>query len=166
MPGSHEPRSDAAHIQRFAMCNAIVLAVALAVRFAPSPYAPRVNVKWAGDLRAAERLYLERRFKLFEPARHEGQTWSYDLGDPSPERIRELIAHPAVADTHHINRSTGEVSPHAPRGTRLVRRDITARWRDSRAIYWLCLFSASSVLASCIWLLSTRSHRQAANDLA
>jgi hypothetical protein len=48
----------------------------------------------------------------------EGRTWRYDLTDTSIENIRALVRHPAVDDTHEIDRSNGTVAPSALRTAR------------------------------------------------
>ena len=65
---------------------------------------PRVNVRWADGVTEDERLLLERRFGLESPQWREGATWRYVLRDRSRENIAALVAHPAVDDTHDIDR--------------------------------------------------------------
>ena len=66
---------------------------------------PRVNVRWSGGVAEDERLLLERRFGLESAQWREGTTWRYVLRDRSRENIAALVAHPAVDDTHDIDRA-------------------------------------------------------------
>jgi hypothetical protein len=66
---------------------------------------PRVNVRWADGVAEDERGSLERRFGLESAEWREGTTWRYVLRDRSRENIAALIAHPAVDDTHDIDRA-------------------------------------------------------------
>src|SRR4051794_26503296 len=77
----------------------------------PSPFAPRINVRWNGDIGVDDRQQLESRFRLVRPAQTEGTTWRYDLADVSHGNIAALIAHPAVSDTHEIDRELAAVTP-------------------------------------------------------
>ena len=66
---------------------------------------PRVNVRWTEGVTQDERLSLERRFGLESAEWREGTTWRYVLRDRSRENIAALVAHPAVDDTHDIDRA-------------------------------------------------------------
>jgi hypothetical protein len=66
---------------------------------------PRVNVRWADGVAENARLSLERRFGLESAQWREGTTWRYVLRDRSRENIAALVAHPAVDDTHDIDRA-------------------------------------------------------------
>jgi hypothetical protein len=156
--------SDARVVARCAAWSALILAAAIAVRATPSPHAPRVNVRWADAVEEQDRERFERQLQLRQSVHQGGTTWSYDLADPSAPRVRALLSHPAVADTHHIDRKTGAISLDAPRGTTLVRDDFIARWRDSPVLYWILLLSASMTFVSMAWLTLARSQRQAVND--
>jgi hypothetical protein len=71
---------------------------------------PRVNVRWVDGVAEDERLSLERRFGLESAEWREGTTWRYVLRDRSRDNIAALIAHPAVDDTHDIDRA-GLIAP-------------------------------------------------------
>jgi hypothetical protein len=156
-PASERPatRRDCYNVIALAVSSLIVLAGVEAVRRSPSPFAPRVNVRWAEGVSDDDRLALERQFELLEGARQDGRTWAYDAGNPAPAALRALIAHPAVEDTHHIDRRSGVVTPEAPRGTTWLRRDWIALWRDSLTLEWLARLSLVSALVSIAWLAST-----------
>jgi Dolichyl-phosphate-mannose-protein mannosyltransferase len=70
-----------------------------------SPSSVSVNVRWAPALTDGERNALERRFQLTEGRFVEGTTWQYVLTDYSSDNIRALVEHPAVEDTHRIDRT-------------------------------------------------------------
>src|SRR5688572_8848545 len=103
----------------------------------PSPVAPRINVRWTDSITDAARAGVEHRFTLYAGERREGTTWSYDLGNASRANIQALLAHPAVADTHYLDRATSTVSADAPRGTTFITENPLRRWRDSRTADWL-----------------------------
>ena len=66
---------------------------------------PRVHIRWQERVTAAERAMLERQYELRNgsPAGADN-TWRYELGDRSRERLGALIQDPAVADTAYIDR--------------------------------------------------------------
>ncbi len=66
---------------------------------------PRVNVRWSDGVVEDERMLLEQRFGLESAQWREGTTWRYVLRDRSRENIGALVAHPAVDDTHDIDRA-------------------------------------------------------------
>jgi hypothetical protein len=87
------------------ICAVAALSLSLAARVASGPRGALVHVRWAASVDASARQKLEARFRLADGEHLEGSTWRYDLVDPSPDTIRALVRHPAVADTHHIDRS-------------------------------------------------------------
>ncbi|MGH7551968.1 MAG: hypothetical protein ACREMQ_02960, partial [Longimicrobiales bacterium] len=114
------PRTRIA-IRVVAVLGALGLGLVAVEPFLPSPFAPRIHVGWANGVSSDERLRLELAFQLARPEHLEGTAWRYDLVDPRPETVAALIAHPAVTDTHEIDRTAGVVLPGAPRGTRWIR---------------------------------------------
>ncbi|MBI4888586.1 MAG: hypothetical protein HY824_15930, partial [Acidobacteria bacterium] len=99
-----------------------LLAAALAVVAARPLFfqdpAPQIHVRWRTPLDAAARDALERRFHLV-PAEEVGpDIWRYELTDPSRDSVEALVRHPAVADTHYIDRDTFEIREDAPRARR------------------------------------------------
>jgi hypothetical protein len=90
-----------------AVASAVVLWLAL-----PLP-AASVNVRWQESVADAERSALESRFHLTRgrpvpsPVEGpvEGRTWQYELVDYSRDNIRALVEHPAVEDTHRLDRA-------------------------------------------------------------
>lgn len=70
------------------------------------PWIPvRVNVRWSPDTTDLSRRALETRFRLL-PQPGENSAGTYSLTDHSRANVRALVTHPAVADTHYLNRVT------------------------------------------------------------
>jgi hypothetical protein len=148
-------------IRAFAMASVVMLVATAMVRLAaPSPFAPRVHVRWSEDVSEAQRTELERRFSLLRGRHREAGTWEYDLQDPAPSAVRELIANPSVADTHYLDRVSGAVAADAPPGTvRLAERRLAA-WIHSPVFDWILCFWASSVIVSSVCLASAADARR------
>src|SRR5687768_13191026 len=72
-----------------------------------------VNVRWVDAIEAGQREALEKQFGLTDGVLKEATTYSYHLHDPSRARIRALVQHPSVVDTHHLDRSAFQPSPSA-----------------------------------------------------
>jgi hypothetical protein len=86
-------------------------------------YALRVHVRWSAETNAQGRQYLERRLHLLRASDLGNNSFRYLLTDSSPSGIRALVTHPAVADTHYIDRAA-----FAP-----VRREALYEWVEGRA---------------------------------
>jgi hypothetical protein len=144
-----------------AIVSMLFFAAAAAVRvYTPSPFAPRVHVRWSTSVESDQRAALERRFSLVNGQQRDADTWEYDLADPSPVSITALIQHPDVADTHYLDRATGSVSPDAPIGTVRLNDRWFAALVHSIVFDWLLLFWASSVIVSGVWLASAPGRRE------
>jgi hypothetical protein len=65
-----------------------------------------IHVRWAPSVDDAARQRLEQTLGLIEGEPREGRTWGYTLTAPSRANIQTLVQHPAVEDTHNLNRST------------------------------------------------------------
>lgn len=63
-----------------------------------------INVRWKPEVSTAQRVELERRFRLTDGRPTDGTTWGYVLGDTSAANIRAIIQDPAVDDTAKLNR--------------------------------------------------------------
>jgi len=153
--------ADRRRIRAFAVSSVIMLASSGVLRVSsPSPFAPRVHVRWAAEISDAQRTALERRFALIEGQPRENTTWEYDFSDVSPSAVRALIEDPAVADTHYIDRRSGQVAADAPRGTTRLSQRRLAGWIHSSLFDWFMLLWASSLVVSGVWLASAaNSHR-------
>jgi hypothetical protein len=84
---------------------------------------PRAHVRWSAELSDTERAVLESQFSLSrpEPLGEESFTWRYALGDLTVENLLSLVEHPAVLDTHLIDRGTGELmNPPVPISDRVI----------------------------------------------
>ena len=69
------------------------------------PDAPvQIHVRWKPELTDAQRIELERRFRLTDGEYSEGTTWAYQLADSSTSNIRAIVQHERVDDTEHLNR--------------------------------------------------------------
>ena len=148
-------------IVTLAVSSLVVLAVAACVwRFVSPSVAPRINVRWAPGVSDEARLAVERERTLVRGEPKEGRTWAYDLGDVSRANVRALVAHPAVEDTHYINRSAGTVWRTAPPGTTVI-GGLLNRARDSVALRWVLTASAATALVSALWLFTTGSRMSA-----
>jgi hypothetical protein len=139
----------------FAGVSTLMLAASVIVRATtPSPLAPRVHVRWIESISDARRAVLERDFTLVAGQRREGTTWEYDLADPSHSTIQILINHPAVVDTHYIDRGVGAIAADAPRGTTRLDRPGAASWIHSSLFDWFVAFWISSFVVSSVRLAS------------
>lgn len=159
---SRELRSaDRRRIRAFAAVSVVMLLGTATLRMsAPSPFAPRVYVRWAAGISDAQRGDLERRFALMDGRRRDGATWEYDLAELSPSAVRALVQDAAVADTHHIERGSGQVATDAPRGTTRLSQRRLASWVNSSLFDWFMLVWVSSLVVSGVWLASAAGARR------
>jgi hypothetical protein len=140
-----------------AAVSVVMLAVAIPMRFSvPSPFAPRVHIRWAPGVSAAARADLERRFGLLAGEPRDQETWAYDLADTTPASVRGLIEHPAVADTHYVDRETATITADAPSGSVRLADHRLAGWVHSPVFDWFMLLWFSSLIVSASWLASRR----------
>jgi hypothetical protein len=147
--------SDRGKVRVFLALSIAVLAAAVVVRLsAPSPFAPRVHVRWSPTLPVEQRATLERRFSLVNGERREDETWAYDLVNLELASVTDLIEHPAVEDTHYIDRTTGAVAADAPAGTVRLSGRRLAGVVHSLVFDWFLLFWASSVVVAGVRLAS------------
>jgi hypothetical protein len=148
--------TEVRRVQALAAASLLVLVIAGLIRvFSLPAVAPRINVRWAGEVDDRQRGALERELGLTAGERREGSTWAYDLTNPSWRGVKALIAHPAVADTHYINRRWGLVAADAPRGTTAIEAGGIGAWRDSALVAWARRFALALLAVSLLWLLTT-----------
>jgi hypothetical protein len=87
------------------ICAVTALCLPIAARVVTGPPGALITIRWEASVDVSTRQRLEARFRLVDAERLDGLTWRYDLIDPSSDTIRTLVRDPAVADTHHIDRS-------------------------------------------------------------
>ncbi len=151
---------ERAKVRALTMISLVMVVAAAAVRAsAPSPFAPRVHVRWHAGVEDDRRAALERRFSLLNGARREDHTWEYDLANLAPTSVTALVEHPDVADTHYIERETGNISADAPVGTTRLGDRRVAALVHSWLFDWFLLFWASSIVVSGVWLASDADAR-------
>lgn len=134
-----QPASPAAVARLTSIVCLIVSAVSLGtlalLRIATAETAPSIHIRWQPDVSDIARVEFERSLMLADPIPLEGTTFAYALLDTRSDHIRSIVEHPAVDDTHEIDRDTFTLGPDAPDG-RVVRwkadelpllRDSTAR---------------------------------------
>jgi hypothetical protein len=78
----------------------------------------RIYVRWTENVDDAARARFERELDLTDPRVHEGTTWTYAIADVSTAHLRAIVGHPAVADTHKVNRTTFRLFPDTERTAR------------------------------------------------
>ncbi|MBI3049431.1 MAG: hypothetical protein HYY76_14085 [Acidobacteria bacterium] len=112
--------------RRLVVAGIVLLALAGAVHVTlRATYGERlayVHVRWAPSVDPATQEQVERAHGLRRVEFRERRTWGYYLTDTSTENIRDLVRHPAVDDTHHIDRTDFDVASTAPRGEYLTDR--------------------------------------------
>ena len=96
----------------------LAIIVPLAARGLYGPQGALVNVRWQPSVDAAERQRLETEWQLVDGQEVSPFTWRYDLAVPSAERLRAIVTHAAVADTHNIDRQRYALAPEATRTAR------------------------------------------------
>jgi hypothetical protein len=153
--------ADRRRMRAVGVFSLTILVGSVALRaLAPSPFAPRVNVRWTDALTDTQRRGLERRFALVEGQRQEGTTWVYDLTELSPPAVLALVRDPAVADTHYIDRDTGRVAADARHGTTRLGDRWAAGWIHSTLFEWFILLWVSALVVSGVWLASAADARR------
>ena len=91
----------------------LAVTLPLAARGLYGPPGALVHVRWQPNVDAAERQRLETEWQLIDGQEVSPFTWRYDLTAPTEGRLRTIIHHAAVADTHHINRPRYTLAPEA-----------------------------------------------------
>ena len=96
----------------------LAITLPLAARGLYGPPGALVQVRWQPSVDAAERQRLETGWQLVDGHEVSPSTWRYDLTAPSEGRLRAIVTHAAVADTHYIDRQRYTLTPEAPRTAR------------------------------------------------
>ena len=96
----------------------LAIILPLAARGLYGPPGAVVNIRWQPSVDAAERQRLETEWQLVNGQESSPSTWRYDLTSPSEGRLRAIVQHAAVADTHNIDRQRYSLAPEASRTAR------------------------------------------------
>ena len=105
-------------LTRAIVLGLLAITLPLAARGLYGPPGALVNVRWQPSVDAAERQRLETEWQLVDGQEVSPSTWRYDLSAPTESRLRAIVAHAAVADTHNIDRQRYVLAPEATRTTR------------------------------------------------
>ncbi len=112
-------RIPAAWLIRALTLGLIALTLPFAVRGLYGPPGALVHIRWQPSVDAAERQRLEIEWQLVDGREDDSPgTWRYDLTVPSVERLRAIVEHAAVNDTHFIDRQRYTIEPDATRTAR------------------------------------------------
>ena len=103
---------------RALMMGLIAITLPLAARGLYGPPGGWVHIRWQPSVDAAARERLETAWQLVDGQEVSPATWRYDLTAPSERRLRAIVAHTAVADTHDIDRQRYTLAPEARRTAR------------------------------------------------
>ena len=96
----------------------LALTLPLAARGLYGPPGAWVHIRWQPSVDTAERQRLETALRLVDGQVVAPTTWRYDLTDFSAHHIRAVVEHPAVEDTHYIDRQQYTLDPEASRTAR------------------------------------------------
>ena len=91
-------------LTRAFVLGTLAITLPLAARGLYGPPGALINVRWQPSVDATERQRLETEWQLTDGQAVSPDTWRYDLTAPSDSRLRAIVAHAAVADTHNIDR--------------------------------------------------------------
>ena len=72
----------------------------------PGGALPVIHVEWATTVDPVTRTVLERTLGLYHATHDVGNTWQYELPNASPGRLRTIVTHALVVDTHGFDRET------------------------------------------------------------
>ena len=96
----------------------LAITLPLAARSLYGPSGALVHIRWQSSVDAAERQRLEAAWQLVDGQEVSPATWRYDLTAPATGRLRAIVEHAAVADTHHIDRQRYTLAPETTRTAR------------------------------------------------
>ena len=109
----------AAWLIRALTLGLLALTLPLAARGLYGPQGAWVHVRWQPSVDAAERQRLETAWQFVDGREDDSPaTWRYDLIAPSASRLRAIVEHAAVEDTHFIDRQLYTLTPDAQRTAR------------------------------------------------
>ena len=110
--------AHAAWLVRALTLGLLAVTLPLTTRGLYGPPGALVNVRWQPSVDAAERQRIERGLLLVDGLEVSPSTWRYNLTAPFENHIRAIVEHPAVADTHRIDRTRYTLDPEAIRTAR------------------------------------------------
>ena len=114
-----------------------------------------VHVRWRPEVAANTRAGLEARFSLREQ-RREGQSFGYDLLDDSTSNIRALLQHPAVEDTHDLDRQRMTVAATAEDGD--SNTGLAWRWGVEDALPYALPIGILLLASGALGLTASQKH--------
>ena len=132
---------------------ACLAALLMSVAYWAREAAPVIHVQWVSGLTVAQRVDVEGRLSLLNGEHLGERSWSYVLADTSSANVRALVQHPAVDDTHEVDRRAFTVSPTAPRSGVIVYRVPCAR-----AVPWLFWPPLPAILMVVALVLGLHGH--------
>ena len=158
-------------LKRALTLGLLAIILSLAARGLYGPPGAMVNIRWQPSVDAAERQRLETEWQLVDGREVSPSTWRYDLTAPSEGRLRAIVGHPAVADTHDIDRQRYTVARGARRTARrhgliTVGGAVAVGLVDSLALLlgvlaWLCVVFRPSAVPTATALPPTPQARRA-----
>jgi hypothetical protein len=128
--------------------------------------APGVRVRWRDGTPDWQRQVLEMKYRLGQPSRPEGLSYSYVLFDTSRRNIMALVNDPRVSDTNDIDRRSFDVPWATAQRSRLMMwaadripglRQPIARWALAAAFAAAILAGGRRMYLSWDWRKRTRA---------
>ena len=124
----------------------LVAALLISEMWPAKPAPAEINVRWAAGITSQERSELERRFTLIEGSHREGTSWQYVLQLETRKNISALVQHPAVQDTHYIDRTNY-----------VVVRDDDEGFLGSRMLSSLALGIGVWLVLLALWMIGRKT---------
>ena len=102
---------------------------------ADARFGPVIHVRWVESLGDAQRTALERSLGLYRAEHTEGTTWRYHIPDASPQRLRTIVTHDMVVDTHGFDRASLELDAPVDDIARLAAQPLvyTSGWHPAES---------------------------------
>ena len=96
----------------------LAITLPLAARSLYGPRGAVVHIRWEPSVNTADRQRLETNWQLVDGQVISPFAWRYDLTAPSEDRLRAIVEHASVADTHFIDRQRHTLAPVTARTAR------------------------------------------------
>ena len=100
----HRSTVPAARVIRTLTLGLLAITLPLSARGLYGPQGAWVHVRWQPSVDATERQRLETAWQFVDGQEVSPSTWRYDLTAPTADRLRAIVEHPDIADTHYIDR--------------------------------------------------------------